>query len=425
MSDIAIQHELLRAAVDRLPADRLSSVRQAALSQFSACGFPTARHEDWRYTNLAPAIERSNAWLRDAATVQEYRQVELPTPAIDAYWIPIANGVAGDIPPELGELGITVRRLSDAGADSTLDTSEAMSSFNAALLRDGLKLTVGRDVRVEKPIGFLITDDSDTQIRLSQVRIIIEVGQHSHIRLIENYPRTESSNGFTNAVMQLELAPQARADYLRLQDCHSQHIQIGRLVARLERDTALHYLSLDFGGGLVRSDVEVDIAGVGAEVSLHGLTLAAGRQHIDSHTRVDHRVGPATSTEEFRSIVNDRARFVFNGKAVVHAGADGTDAHQANHNLLLSGQAEVDTKPELEIYADDVKCSHGATVGQLDELALFYLRSRGLDREQATRMLTGAFAASILSSLPIESVREALEDLLLKRLEKLTAGDLS
>jgi len=425
MNETAIQHDLLRAAVERMPADKLSSVRQAALSQFAASGFPTLRHEDWRYTSLTPAVERSNAWLLDADSGEQQQRVDTLLPAIDAHWITIANGVATDIPPQLSELGVTVSRLAETAHDASLDTGAAMSSFNAALLRDGLKVAVGSNVQIEKPVGFLITGDTGPQVQLSQVRIIVEVGAHSHIRLIENYPHAESPNGFTNTVLQLRLAAEARADYLRLQDCHPEHIQIGRLIASLDRESTLHYLGLDFGGGLVRNDVEVDIAGVGADVSLHGLYLAGGRRHIDNHTRVDHRVGPATSTEEFRGIVNGRARCVFNGKAVVHAGADGTDAHQANHNLLLSSQAEVDTKPELEIYADDVKCSHGATVGQLDESALFYLRSRGLDREQATRMLTSAFAASILSQLPIETAREAVAALLLERLEHLTAGELS
>jgi Fe-S cluster assembly protein SufD len=193
-------------------------------------------------------------------------------------------------------------------------------------------------------------------------------------------------------------------------------------MARLRRDSRLHHSAFDLGGGLIRNDVDVDIAEPGASVELYGLYLASGRQHIDNHTRVDHRVGPATSAEEYRGILSDRSRCVFNGKAIVHRGADGTDARQANHNLLLSDKAEIDTKPELEIYADDVKCSHGATVGQLDKTALFYLRSRGLDRDEAAQVLTRAFAATIVGKSTVQAVRSHAESLIDLRLQTLGGG---
>ena len=167
-----------------------------------------------------------------------------------------------------------------------------------------------------------------------------------------------------------------------------EHIGTNRLIAQLQAESVFSHNAFDFGGALTRNDVIARISGPGASVNLHGLYLASGEQHIDNHTRVEHRVGPAVSEEVYRGILNGRARGVFNGQAIVFEGADGTDANQANHNLLLSDKAEIDTKPELEIYADDVKCSHGATVGQLDEESLFYLRSRGLDSAEATQLLT-------------------------------------
>jgi Fe-S cluster assembly protein SufD len=219
-------------------------------------------------------------------------------------------------------------------------------------------------------------------------------------------------------VTQLNLAGGSRAAFVRIQDRDRAHYQVGKLTARLHRDATLDYASFDFGGALIRQDVFAELLEPGAAVHMNGLYLADGRQHIDNHTRVDHRVGPATSREVFHGILNGKARCVFNGKAIVHAGADGSDAEQSNHNLLLSQQAEIDTKPELEIYADDVKCSHGATVGQLDEQALFYMRSRGLDREQARHMLTRAFAGQILARLPIASLRALLESRIDGRLDE-------
>ncbi len=203
----------------------------------------------------------------------------------------------------------------------------------------------------------------------------------------------------------------------------NQYKQIGKLIAGLQQDAVLDYASFDFGGSLVRNDVAIDMMQPGAAAKLHGLYLAGAKQHIDNHTRVDHRVGPSVSREEYRGILNGRARCVFNGKAIVHKGADGTDAEQSNHNLLLSDTAEIDTKPELEIYADDVKCAHGATVGQLDKSALFYLRTRGLDQDEAARLLTRAFAARILTASPIEATHAYIARKTDRRLDALINGD--
>lgn len=177
--------------------------------------------------------------------------------------------------------------------------------------------------------------------------------------------------------------------------------------------------SFDLGGGLIRNDVDVELTEPGANATFNGLYLAGDGQHIDNHSRVDHLVGPASSSQEYRGILNGRCRCVWNGKAIVHKGADGTDANQANHNLLLSPTAEIDAKPELEIYADDVKCSHGTTVGQLDESALFYLRSRGLDKRQATQLLVHAFAVDLISRTPVVAARETITSLVEAKLSEL------
>jgi Fe-S cluster assembly protein SufD len=190
----------------------------------------------------------------------------------------------------------------------------------------------------------------------------------------------------------------------------------------LAENATFNHCSFDFGGSLVRNEITARMHGRNTNVAMNGLYLAGDQQHIDNHTRVDHLVGPSNSDEEYRGILNGKSRCVFNGKAIVHRGADGTDANQANHNLLLSPDAEIDTKPELEIYADEVKCSHGATVGQLDETALFYLRSRGLDREEATRLITRAFASKVLSLLPVDAAHEYVVGAIDERLDVLIGG---
>ncbi|HEX2138151.1 MAG TPA: Fe-S cluster assembly protein SufD [Woeseiaceae bacterium] len=432
MTAAAIDKDLLERAVGRLPRDPLTSVRREALSRFRETGFPTPRHEDWKYTNLAPVADLSNRWLREPAghvapaslSPGARELAETLAAAIDAHWLLIANGVVVDHPCRSPSCGQQVTANSIArgtGSYSARADTDAMSLFNAALLRDGLHVRIAPGAILERPLGVLVFDDGPA---VSQPRIVIEAGDNARAEVIEVHASAGEGEQFANAVTEVSLAPGSALAYVRLQDRRADHYQVGRLNVRLARDASFDHAAFDLGGGLIRNDIAVDIAEPGASVALHGLYLAGGKQHIDNHTRVDHRVGPAKSTEEYRGILGDRARCVFNGKAIVHPGADGTDAQQANHNLLLSEHAEIDTKPELEIYADDVKCSHGATVGQLDPNALFYLRTRGLSEEEAAQALTRAFAATIVARSPIAAAREYLERAVESRLQALI-GDKS
>ncbi len=424
MSAIGLQQSLLEAAVTALPPDELSAVREAAVASFAAKGFPTTKHEDWKYTNLSAAAALSNTWLQEKPAQYEAQAVAIDTDIpeqIDAHWITIVNGIVD--PDSLSNLdaltdnGISIWRLAAGVDEGSIALEDPMSAFNAALLQDGLHITVADDSMLDKPIGLLIIDDGS--VAVTQVRILIKVGENAKLKVVECPLSGGGDKQFANSVTQVVLAGGAELDFVRLQQRQKIHWSVNRFSARLERESVLNYNNFDFGGELARNDIVADIVGTGASVNIHGLYLAGGRQHIDNHTRVDHRVGPAKSTEEYRGILNGRARCVFNGKAIVHAGADGTDASQSNHNLLLSDQAEIDTKPELEIYADDVKCSHGATVGQLDQSALFYLRSRGLGKDQAIQALTRAFASAILSKLAIDQCHEYLVSAVDRQLDEL------
>ena len=428
MSVTALQQDFLEAAVTALPPDELSAVRNLAVARFAAEGFPTTKHEDWKYTNLSGAAALSNSWLQEMAALSRTDVVAVDTEIteqIDAHWITIANGI---VDPEslrklgsLTESGITISRLADGVNEESISIDDPMSAFNAALLQDGLHLKAANGATLDKPVGILLVDDGS--VALTQARVLLEVGENAKLRIVECALSGGNDQQFLNSVTQVVLSDGAELDFVRIQERHKKHLNVNRFAARLERDAVLNYNNFDFGGEFARNDIVADIVGEGASVNLRGLYLAGGRQHIDNHTRVDHRVGPATSAEEYRGILNGRSRCVFNGKAVVHAGADGTDADQSNHNLLLSDKAEVDTKPELEIYADDVKCSHGATVGQLDQSALFYLRSRGLDKDQATQVLTRAFASAILGKLAIAECHDYLAAAMDKQLDALISEE--
>lgn len=422
MSKAALQTDLLQAVQSALPDDALREVRSAAVLSLLETGLPTTRHEDWKYTNLADATNLSNEWLRTivetGANVATTGSAVVELPEIDCHRLLLADGLVDEVAlyrvsQAVGD-SLSIARLRDRAG--SIATDGPLDTFNAALLQDGLHVEMPAGQKLEKPLSIVVTDAGHA---VSQSRVVVEVGEGAQLDLVEYHLGGVASAHFANSVTQLRLAAGATVNFLRIQDRDRDQVQVGKLTASLDRDATLNYSSFDLGGALVRQDVVADLAAPGALVTLYGLYLAGGEQHIDNHTRVDHRVGPAASREEFRGILNGKSRCVFNGKAIVHEGADGSDAEQANHNLLLSDKAEIDTKPELEIYADDVKCSHGATVGQLDDTALFYMQSRGLDRDEARHMLTRSFAARILQQLSVPSLREHLEQRVDRRLDEL------
>jgi len=372
---------------------------------------PTTRDEDWKYTDLSRARDITSRWLdaggeTDAAEMAE--DIARITASIDATWFVIANGelqLPDDAP------GVSATHLDEAPA-----ADSALAELNTALLLDGLRLRI--DGTPGKPVGLLLIDGA-ASAATSQAYVDVVFAAQSSGEVIEYHASLGATDHYANTMVGITVGDNAAASHVRIQNRDLNHVQTGRTRVAVGRDAKFSSAGFDLGGGLIRNDIVIDIAQPGAEISFDGLYLAGEGQHIDNHSRVDHRVGPATSSQEYRGILNGKCRCVWNGKAIVHEGADGTDADQANHNLLLSEKAEIDAKPELEIYTDDVKCSHGTTVGQLDETSLFYLRSRGLDKQQATQVLTHAFAAGLVSRVPVEPAREAIGALVEARLATL------
>ena len=372
---------------------------------------PTTRDEDWKYTDLARARDISTRWLA-AGAVEASTDLDDTiagiTASIDAHWFVIANGKLLQTP---SVDGVSAERVTEVEpADG------ALAELNAALLQSGLRLNVS--AVLDKPLGILLVDGAE-DAAVTQAWIDITVAPQAQAGIVEYHASEGNAEHYANTAVAVTLADNAALSHVRIQDRAPGHVQTGRTTVTAGRDARYVAAAFDLGGGLIRNDLHIDIAAAGADVAFDGLYLAGDGQHIDNHTRVDHRVGPATSRQEYRGILNGKCRCVWNGKAIVHEGADGTDADQANHNLLLSAKAEIDAKPELEIYTDDVKCSHGTTVGQLDDDALFYLRSRGLDKQRATQVLTYAFAAGLVSHIPVENAREAVNALVESRLGEL------
>jgi len=425
MTRLSLPDKALARAVQSLPDDSLSATRQAALARFLERGFPTTRLEDWKYTDLKEVAEISRRWLEAGAIAADTSaldsEIQRICSSIDADWIVVANGVISPAGNSQPGNGITVSTYSESSLAPAFEVP--LADFNAALLTDGLHIRVTADATNDRPLGLLIIDGTEGHPSVAQSRIRIEFDEGAKARLIEYQCSLGEADHYANAVVELSIGSQADVDYVRVQNRAESHIQTHRTEARLGTRSVFRYSGFDLGGQLIRNDLDIEIGAPEAEVSIAGLYVAGDGQHIDNHVRIDHQTGPARSTQEYRGILGGQCRCVWNGKAIVRPGADGTDAEQANHNLLLSDRSEIDAKPELEIYADDVKCSHGTTVGQIDDDALFYLRTRGLDRKDAIQALTRAFGASIVSRLGIAELAESLTTMVEARLGELTGSD--
>jgi len=425
MTALALSDKALATAVRDLPDNALTANREAALARFLERGFPTTRLEDWKYTDLSAVADISQRWLENGAPLPSAAAIDARIAeirgAIDVDWIIICNGTITHGTEVTGEAGLSISTLSELAHTPGFD--HPLADLNAALLSDGLHIRVAANTAHERPVGLLIVDGADGQPGVAQARIRIELEEGAQAQFIEYHTSIGDADHYANSVVELSLAAGASANHVRIQSRDRDHTQTHRTAIRLDASSTVRYSGFDLGGRLIRNDLDIDIAGEEATALVGGLYIADDGQHIDNHIRIDHRVGPARSVQEYRGILAGRCRCVWNGKALVQAGADGTDAEQSNHNLLLSDRAEIDAKPELEIYADEVKCSHGTTVGQLDEAALFYLRSRGLDQQDATRALTRAFGASIVSHSPIAVAAEHLSEVVEQRLSRLTDGE--
>ncbi len=393
------------AGSDAAAPNWLQSSREKAFAAFLTTGFPLARSEDWKYTSLAGFAERSAEYLHNRPTGDDDTTVAA---LLDA--LPHSEGgirivfVNGRYRPDLSTAsgaatGVVLTPYStadDATGRRILDRQpvddNALIALNTAFLVDGLAIRVADGCRVDEPIHVVFA--SDGQPAAVQPRLSIEIGREADAFIVQHHIGT--GKGLTNAVTGIDCAEQAHLFFVRLQDESTQSIHVANQIAHMATGSRLDGISIDFGAQLARNDLEVDLSGERAHANLFGLFMASGNRHVDNHLRVDHRMPNTSSMENYRGIVSDAARGVFNGKIIVHPGADGTDAQMSNRNLLLSERAEIDTKPELEIYTDDVKCAHGSTTGRLDANSIFYLRARGIPEADARMMLVAAFAQEII-----------------------------
>ena len=425
MSEGAVGHYL--AEFDRfrqrLPDDRLAQRRARALAFLKDHGFPTRKKETWKYTDVAP-ITRRRFTLPEAAPprVDESFIESLRFPGLSGGEMIFVNGHFAPTLSDVAKLpaGAAAQSLRETrGAKPDEEIEHGFTALNAAFLNDGACVEIAAGVEIDKPLHLIYAAEAahdGAGPLAAHPRNLIKLGRHAKATIIETCAGPEGAEYFTNSHTEIRAEAGARLSYYKIQQESQRAFHVATTRIKQQRDSWVDCHALSLGGALARSDIAVALEEPGAEVKLNGLYLADHRQHLDNHILVEHQQPRTRSDEHYRGVINGHARAVFNGKAVVREQAQKIEAHQSNANLLLSGNAEVDAKPELEIYADDVKCSHGATVGRLDETMLFYLRARGLDKETAKSLLIYAFADAVISDIPLPQIR--------KRLERQVVGEL-
>lgn len=408
-------------------ANPLTPLRKQAFSRFQQLGWPTSKDEAWRFTN--PKILAQTPFQRSTKLNQT-----MDTDAITPYLIGETASrlvfVDGHFHSGLSSLeklpeGCRCERLRDALSTNQVAILPSLKAFqnhaaqfgslNTAFLEDGVVLHLGAEVALDAPVQILHIQTHTAQPTMVHPRVLVFASQHSQASLVETYVGMEDAEYWVNNVTQIHLAHGAQFSHYMAQFDSQTSYHVANLKAELGQDSRLTCHHLLTGAALMRNNITIQLQGQGAECCVNGLSLGHKSQVLDNHVEVNHLVPNGRSQQYFKTILDDKAHGVFGGRVVVYQDAQKTDAQQTNRNLLLSDDARIDTKPQLEIYADDVKCAHGATTGQLDTDALFYLASRGLDPKAAREVLLYAFAHEILDRLDIAPVLDQVERVLLSR----------
>ena len=405
----------------------LRPVRRAAIGRFAEVGFPTIRDEDWRFTNLAPVVRTPSRLAGDGGR-------ELVPGALAQYLVPELAGIRlvfvnGRYAPALSRPGSPV----GGGSACTLvqafeekrdvleqqlacyagDRHDAFAALNLAFLEDGAFVHVGRRQVMEGPIYLIYVSTPAVAPIMTHPRNLIVLEEDSQATVVEQYVSVSPGGEayLSNVVTEAVVGDNSVLDHYLIEQESMETCNVSTLRVQQGRSSNVASHTLLIGGGLVRNNVHPVLAGEGGECLINGLFMARGRQHMDNFMRVEHASPHCDSRQFYHGILDGRSHGVFSGRIIVHKDAQKTDAKQTNNNLLLSQEAQIDTKPQLEIYADDVKCTHGATIGQVDENAIFYLRSRGIAEEAARALLLFGFANESLERMKVTSIRTHLEAL--------------
>jgi len=428
IAETGVFETILESAAGLPAPELLQDLRQRGRDSFAALGLPSRRQEDWRFTRLTEIEEQ----IFEAPDVVASSIDISPWRVNDAYLLVFVDGIFSPDISEVSDLpdGVVVSNLVLATASESKVVSEHLgtlaglerhpfAALNTALVADGAFIHLPAGVELERPIQLVFVSGSEGRSTLSAPRILIVAEAASRATVVEQY-LGDGGTSLSCPVSEIILAKDAVLDHVVVQEeeISAHHLAVRQIqLAAASRYSAQ---AISLGGALARTDIGVVLDGEGVEASLDGLYLVDGAQQADTHLTVRHARPNCNSHQLYKGILAGSSRAVFNGRIIVDQDAQKTDATQSNRNLLLSDDATVHSNPQLEIFADDVRCTHGSTVGRLDEEAVFYLRSRGIARDEAIRLLTLAFAGEVLERVPVEELRQRLEAVIASRLAAMT-----
>jgi Fe-S cluster assembly protein SufD len=410
----------------------LHDIRKDALNKLASINFPTTRDEEWKYTNVSPITKQNyvHAINLDSPKITRDEINQLLFNEFDYHLLVFVNGLFSEELSLIGEVpkDVLIGSLSNISQKnpellkkyynkfSKIDN--AFNALNTVYATDGLVVIVPDGKVVEKPIQVLFINQSDESNLLSVPRNLIAVGKNSQVSVIFNIRGKFDHKYLSNTVTEVFVDESGLVDLYKIQNESDSAFHIDKVQAQQQRSSIFNHYNINLGGAIVRNDINSVLDDENIETHYYGLYLANGKQHVDNHTFVDHAKPNCMSNELYKGILDDNSRGVFNGKIIVRKDAQKTNAYQQNKTILLSRNATIDTKPQLEIFADDVKCSHGATVGHLDEVSEFYIRSRGVPQELAKSMLIRAFANDVVEKIKIEPLREQVNHMIFEHLHR-------
>ena len=408
----------------------LSQLQSDAKNELSEMKFPTLKTEEWKYTNLKVLLnsEFVHSTEFDEAEISSNDVNKYRFNNFESYLLVVVNGVLNKELSDIEELNkeifvstiteaseaypeLVEKHLSKIAVDKT-----AFDYLNLANFIDGLFIQIPNGKVLDKPIQILNLSDSKGKELFTPSRNLIVVGENSEVSIIQKYVGLTEERYFNNISTEIFIEQNGKLNIYKVELENNNSFHIDKTDVLQSRDSNFNHFNFAFGGKLVRTDINTELDGENIEATLNGLYIGNDEQHIDNNTFINHAKPHSTSNELYKGILNGNSHGVFSGKILVERDAQQTNAYQNNNTILLSDDANIDTKPQLEIYADDVKCTHGATVGQLDESAMFYILSRGIPREKAKQMLINAFAGSVVEGVKIEGLREEINNLISERL---------
>jgi len=403
-------------------------VRDTAMDRFESLGFPTVANEEWKYTNLAELSKQHfNPATPDEVLHYKNTQFSFPETA-DSHIVLVNGSLRNDLSTTEKLAGVVVVDLFDAIADARYSKlvrdylarnanyhDRGLTALNTAFLESGVFVLVPPNFEMASPLQITFVADSPHEKTSNFPRVLVVAGENSSVKLVEQYVSAGRAT-FTNAVVEIVMMDGARLKHDRLQQEGAEAFHVATTSVELGRGSSYNSTAVNLGAKLARHDISVVMNYEGAECWVDGLYVVGNNQHSDTHSVIDHKQPNCNSHQLYKGILDGNARAVFNGKIFVREGAQKTDAMQTNKNLLLSPQARIDTKPQLEIYADDVKCAHGAAVGQIDEEELFYLATRGINPQLGKSLLTYGFAEEVIGKIGLDSIRAQLDEAVMNQI---------